>query len=302
MLLSNPMKLIAVAAVALALAACGNNATRDSEIMKTFVESNFTRDIDAVRASAPAGADFNGALAREYKTLMLFEADQMYDYVSALMYAKRSLAAARGETVTPLDPKRFNEPAAAMPSLTESRGQMIALFEAGARQKIPAKAAELQASFDCWVEQQEENHQPDHIAACRNKFVKNLAELREAMKPAPVAAAPAPVFKESYTILFDFDSATLTPAARATLTEVVNALRAQNAGASIIGHTDTSGSKNYNQTLSERRAKAVADLILEAGIRPAVVTAEGRGEADLATPTPDNVRNPANRRAVISIR
>lgn len=298
-------KPVAAVVACLALAACGGNSTRNAEIFSDLIESSFTSDIDTVRGTEIQGTGFNAAVAREYKTLMVYEADQMFDYVSALMYAERSLASAGGQTLPPLDPANFNEPEAAMPSLVESRASMMDLFGKGARERFPARAAVLQSSYDCWVEQQEENHQPDHIAACRDKFVAALADLRTAMapkpaEPAPVAAVPA--FQESYTVLFQFDSAVLSSVARATLTEVVRAIQTQNAGASIIGHTDTVGTPAYNQTLSEARAKAVADVILEAGIRPAVVTTTGKGETDLATPTGDNVNNAQNRRAVISIR
>ena len=110
------------------------------------------------------------------------------------------------------------------------------------------------------------------------------------------------MFQDSYIVYFNFDSVDLGEQARGTVTEVVKALQAQNAGASIIGYTDTSGSAAYNKTLSERRSKAVSDMLLQAGIRPAVVTTEGRGETDLAKPTADGKKEPANRRAVINIR
>lgn len=305
MLSSNSFKTAAAAAACLALAACGNNASRDAEIFNDLIVSNFTGDIDKVRATNVSGGDFNAAMAREYKNLMLFEADQMYDYVSAYMYAKRSLAAAAGKAPAPLDPANFNEPEAAMPSLRDARASMMDLFGKGAREKFPARSAVLQSSYDCWIEQQEENHQPDNIAECRDRFVAALADLRKAMEPKPAAPAPVaavPTFQESYTILFQFDSAVLSTTAKETLAEVVRALRTQNAGASIIGYTDTVGAPAYNQTLSEMRAKAVSSMVLEAGIRASVVTTEGKGETDLARPTGDNVNNAQNRRAVISIR
>ena len=309
MMLHRTYKFAAISATCLALAACGANPTseRNAEILDDFVESNFTTKINDVRGMSFTGTDFNASAAREYKKLMLFEADQMYDYVSALMYAERTLASAGNNTPAPLDPAKFNQPVSALPSLKSARAEMLALFDRGARDRFPADAALLQSSYDCWVEQQEENHQLDHIAACRDRFVNALKNLRTLMTPKPAPAptpAPAPAvqFKDSYTVFFDFDSDALTPQARATLSEVLQALRAQNAGASIIGHTDTAGSDAYNLGLSQRRAKAVSDALLNAGIRPAVVVTDGRGEKDLASPTADNVRNPQNRRAVINIR
>ena len=46
----------------------------------------------------------------------------------------------------------------------------------------------------------------------------------------------------------------------------------------VTGHTDSSGAAAYNQTLSEKRAKAVADAIVERGIEPSRVSWKGEGE------------------------
>ena len=133
-----------------------------------------------------------------------------------------------------------------------------------------------------------------------------MKALSDAMAEKPVAATPAPApaatFKDSYVIYFAFDSSQISSESAATVAEVIRAIQSQNAGASIIGYADTVGSSQYNIALSQRRAKAIADQILNAGVRPAVVTTEGRGESELAVPTADNVREARNRRAVINIR
>jgi OOP family OmpA-OmpF porin len=298
-------------------------ACSSPDIRQDYLASTVSPNINAARALPPPGRDwkavldqppngnsFDAYLSRNYKSLMLFEVDNMNDYISADMYAKRSLAAARGEPVALLPLEEFNLPEAALPSLRQAQADANELFSKGAREKFPKEAARVQSSFDCWVEQQEENHQPTHIAECRDTFVESLRDLRVAMTPPPPpaprqpapTAAPKPTFQDSYTVYFAFDSADLNDASRATINEVIRAVQAQNAGASIIGFTDTSGPAEYNKQLSERRARAVTQMLLDAGVRPAVVTTEGRGEADLAKPTGDNVQEPANRRAVVNIR
>lgn len=259
-------------------------------------------------AKAPAnGSSFSAFLSRDYKSLMLFEVDRMSDYVSADMYARRALLAAQGKPVEPLMLGEFDLPEAHVPALTEARANLLELFGKGSREKFPEESALVQSRFDCWVEQQEENHQPWDIARCRDEFIAALNDLRKKMTPPPPpppapAPAPMPAFKDSYTVYFPFDSVELDAQYQAVLADVVKALQAQNAGASIIGYTDTAGPAGYNQTLSERRAKAVADVLLQAGIRPAVLTTTGRGENDLAQQTPDNTPDPLNRRAIINIR
>ena len=48
----------------------------------------------------------------------------------------------------------------------------------------------------------------------------------------------------------------------------------------VEGHTDSVGSDDYNQVLSERRANAVRDFLVQEGISPASITARGLGKSD----------------------
>jgi outer membrane protein OmpA-like peptidoglycan-associated protein len=70
----------------------------------------------------------------------------------------------------------------------------------------------------------------------------------------------------------------------------------------VIGHTDNTGSADYNQDLSARRASAVAGVLLEQGVDPARVRSFGRGENEpVATNlTPEGRQQ--NRRVEIIIR
>ena len=77
--------------------------------------------------------------------------------------------------------------------------------------------------------------------------------------PAPPAPPPAPPPPPAYLVFFDWNSAVVGPSGR----EVIGlAAQAFKAGSPVIvrvtGFTDTSGSADYNQKLSERRANAVA--------------------------------------------
>ncbi|WP_295295029.1 OmpA family protein [uncultured Brachyspira sp.] len=65
-------------------------------------------------------------------------------------------------------------------------------------------------------------------------------------------------------ILFDTDSYTLREDAKSTVDSIINAIKETYPDREIIveGHTDNTGEANYNQALSEKRAKTVADYIL----------------------------------------
>jgi outer membrane protein OmpA-like peptidoglycan-associated protein len=70
----------------------------------------------------------------------------------------------------------------------------------------------------------------------------------------------------------------------------------KNIKVSVVGHTDTTGSSNYNYALGGRRAEAVQKMLIEYGIPSSQIVAVSAGEEDLAVPTPDNTPNAANRR------
>lgn len=114
----------------------------------------------------------------------------------------------------------------------------------------------------------------------------------EPMVEEPVMAEPEPepqMVAEPQTIvlseageteLFGFDEATLSPQAAASLQPLINRLlQHEEAAATIIGHTDSKGPAAYNQKLSERRAQAVADVFVDAGIDAERLTVMGKGES-----------------------
>jgi hypothetical protein len=72
------------------------------------------------------------------------------------------------------------------------------------------------------------------------------------------------------------------------------------ASVSIVGHTDTTGSAAYNEDLSRRRAKNVADALAARGVPADQMLTAWRGETELAVPTGDNAKEPRNRRAEIA--
>ena len=59
------------------------------------------------------------------------------------------------------------------------------------------------------------------------------------------------------------------------------------------------GSKNYNLSLSIKRAKVVQETLVTFGIKKNIIKILGKGEESLAIITPDNTKHPGNRRVEI---
>lgn len=248
-------------------------------------------NLDALQSAERVGSPFTVALANEYQALAEYEALTMNDWVDADYFAIKGLAAAGGEAVLPEDPSNWWEPADKIGELQDARAQLIAALDSGARESQPETAARCQVLYDCWVEQQEENHQPTHIAACRDNFYTCLASL------SPVVAQTL-----NYVILFDFDRSDLTAAGQAVVSEVLATALADPAlNIHLVGHTDTVGSPAYNLRLSQARAATVNNALVSGGVQPTRITSEAKGETELAVPTGDGVRNQANRRVVVTM-
>ena len=123
--------------------------------------------------------------------------------------------------------------------------------------------------------------------------------------PAPPEPAPAPVAAaaRTYLVFFDWDRSNLTDRARQIVAEAAKAAaRVQVTRIEVSGHTDTSGTPRYNQGLSVRRARAVADELVRDGVPREAITAQGFGETHLLVPTANGVREAHNRRVEIVLR
>jgi outer membrane protein OmpA-like peptidoglycan-associated protein len=121
--------------------------------------------------------------------------------------------------------------------------------------------------------------------------------------PARAGTANAAAPSVNLTVNFASGSAALTPSAKHTLDALGNALTSNALSAyrfRIEGHTDTVGTRDANQALSQQRAEAVAAYLEKKfAIQAAKLEAVGVGEDDLLVPTPDQTAEPRNRRVKI---
>ena len=103
-------------------------------------------------------------------------------------------------------------------------------------------------------------------------------------------------------VFFDFDKSNLTPEARDIVDRAARIAKGEGpVEIMIVGHTDTVGSRAYNQKLSERRAKSVKREMVEQGLLAQDIMTEGVNFQDPLVPIGPGVREPQNRRAVINL-
>jgi len=134
-------------------------------------------------------------------------------------------------------------------------------------------------------------------------FVRLTATFGPAVMAAvapPPAPPPAAAPKKNFLVFFDFDRSNITADAQRVITEAAAAAKAGNVSRiQLTGHTDRSGSDQYNMALSLRRGEAVKQALIRQGIPAASIAVIGRGESQPLVPTADGVREPQNRRVEI---
>ena len=106
---------------------------------------------------------------------------------------------------------------------------------------------------------------------------------------------------------FDYDKSNIKSEFTPILDEAAQTLKDNpDIKVQISGHTDSIGSDQYNQRLSERRAQAVKQYLVSKGIAASRLGTEGRGEREPIAPnTKDGKDNPEgramNRRAELKV-
>lgn len=271
-MLSNIKIPILVAVMGLSLSACANL-------------------YDTAKETTPSGDSYSQALFKNY--MMLADSERREeDWADANYFAGKALAAADG---TPQGPQELAERDLAEPFLAElapARDDLMMKLDGGAAASYPEAAAMAVAGFDCWMQEAEEGHQPDDIAACKKMYMDGMAGMHD--QPM-MSMGP-------WTIYFDFDKA-MVKAGQRDAVEAAAESAASMSGSPLIvsGHTDTSGPAQYNLDLSARRAQAVVEILNSLGIDSSRINVSATGEEELAVPTADGVREPKNRRVEIRV-
>lgn len=103
-------------------------------------------------------------------------------------------------------------------------------------------------------------------------------------------------------LLFDFDSDRVKPTAAQNLSNLAASLdKYPNSSLLIVGHTDAQGTTEYNQDLSERRARSTALYLAGRGVSAGRLQTVGRGEIEPVAPNDTDSGMAQNRRVEVAI-
>jgi outer membrane protein OmpA-like peptidoglycan-associated protein len=179
---------------------------------------------------------------------------------------------------------------AAQEAQQEKAAADAARAEAIAQQQA-AEAAAAQARQAAAQADQQRQQAETEKAALRERLRQQLNMILETRETA------RGLIVNINDVLFDFDRYTLKPGAREKLAKVSGILLAYpGLKIQLEGHTDSIGTDEYNQRLSEQRADAVRDFLVEQGVPEANLSSVGLGKADPVASNDTAVGRQQNRR------
>ena len=258
--------------------------------------------------------NFSKALFDAYKEKAKFEANIMHDWNSAKLYSEKAIKAYNGKIIFPQKIDYWNIPSKKKYKLRISYNNLLKIYDEAVT-KDPINLAKAISSLDCWSEQLEEKWQTWDINKCRDDFLlamniihksisknnNNNQKIKNEINSHDKTTLLSKNIKKEvlHLIYFDFDNSKLSNIIKKKLEEFIKNNKKQLNKLIVVGHTDTIGTKEYNQELSLKRALEVKKILIEIGIKREDIQIFGKGENELSIKTPNNISHPANRRAEI---
>jgi outer membrane protein OmpA-like peptidoglycan-associated protein len=197
-------------------------------------------------------------------------------------------------------------------TLAQQASQAASNAQAAAQQRDLAKQeqsnAEAQAQIarqQAAAEQQKADQATQQAEAYRQEREAQLTQLQEALGQIAETRRTAlglVMTLDSKSIRFDFDKATIKPEYRDILNRIAGIMMTLKGYAiAVYGYTDDVGTQSYNLQLSQRRAQAVRDFLVQTGISATIMSTKGFGKADPRVPGDSEQARAANRRVEIGI-
>jgi outer membrane protein OmpA-like peptidoglycan-associated protein len=117
------------------------------------------------------------------------------------------------------------------------------------------------------------------------------------------AMTARPPLPEQFLLYFESGGSELTEQSKALLPRIVERSKERlSVDMSVIGHSDTQGAAEANESLSRQRADAIAQQLRDLGLTDIAIAVESHGERNLLVTTPDETSEPRNRRVEVTLR
>tara|TARA_Y100001970_G_C13994390_1_gene729946 strand:+ start:62 stop:943 length:882 start_codon:yes stop_codon:yes gene_type:complete len=255
---------------------------------------------------------FTKHLFDQYKIKADFEAGEMHDWDSTKLYSEKALKASNGVNILPEKISYWKLSDKEAVELHKAYENLVTIYD-DAINKDPYNLAIAVTSLDCWAEQQEEGWQSWDIKKCKDDFLTAVHKIYSVLQESKNKNFEKKESSESTTLItknksdeplhvvyFDFDKSKLSSVSIDSLKKFLNDNKTNINKFLIVGHTDTKGTKKYNDKLSLERAITIKNILLVNGISEEAINILALGENSLKVQTEDNVAHPANRRAEIS--
>ncbi len=264
-------------------------------------------------------SSFQEHLLSEYKKRATFEAEEMHDWNSAKLYSEKALKSLETDEIYPEDTSYWKLPRENIDEIRIAYDNLMTIYN-DAKKIDPLNLARAISSLDCWSEQQEENWQTWDIDNCKDDFLNAMHNIYEKVstqkkenessnneennlknETKDVATIVTKNKNEELLqiIYFDFDKFNLSKVSKEKIKLFLDNYSSKITEYLVVGHTDTKGTKNYNLSLSIKRAEVVQEILINYGVSQNSIKILGKGEESLAVDTPDETKQPANRRVEI---
>lgn len=286
-------------------------------------------NIEELKATPKSNNQFSQALSDNYLEFALYEMNEMHDEYDAAYFAKKGIQAKKNLNIQPELISNWDIDEEYRNLALQKRKELIDALKSKRASNLPNVSARTQLGYDCWLEQLEEAWQTQHIKKCfdmlnsglhilgqdtihnievvknidtkHSKFIKEK-DIEETKSIKEIKKIDDISSKIKFEIYFDHNVYKLNNENKNTLQNLHEKKNiTNNFIIEVIGHTDRSGSEEYNILLSKLRANEVKKFLIQLGIKDQNITSYYFGESKLKISTKDGVREKMNRRVELFI-
>ena len=287
--------------------------------------------IEKLKSTPNNNNQFSQALSNAYLEFALYEMNEMHDEIDSSYFAEKGYKARIGQEVLPELINNWDIDIVFLDKVNNKRKELISTLNSNRAKDFPILSARTQLGFDCWLEQLEESWQKDHIKKCydmmntgletlsqsninhnrdivektiiKKKNIKKVITEKEEIKEIKEIKNIVNVDdKLKFEIYFAHNMYKLNNDIKYSIKKIYdNYLGTNNFTIEVIGHTDRSGSEQYNITLSKLRANSVKKYLKSLGIMEERISTFYFGEKKPKIITKDGIKEKGNRRVEIFV-